>query len=415
MRLFNFFKSKKNVITNETTSAKSKTVITSKENDFSYTDERDGHVYKIVKIGKQIWMAENLAYKASSGCLVYGNVSKYGYLYTWETAMNVCPKGWHLPSKQEFEILVTYLGGKDVAGGKLKSKTVWKSPNKCATNSSGFSALAGGSTFLGKPWHIDEEGSWWSSSMEKTDVASSFALQYDTGDANIWGNSMSFHSSVRCLRDEPSSLIKSDNNNNERDLSEKLDPIALINAIKSNNIDTMRTLIAQGVDVNFKQCDGGTALLFASGIGNVECIKELIAHGADVNVKYNNGMTPLMYASMRNHPQIVRMLCEKNVDINAKDDEGWSALNKAAGKGFIDCVNILLEKGADPNTKDNDGQSALMSAASEGHLEIVKQLMQKGANCGAKDNYNVDALMYAAKYGHTSCAKLIETSMKNRF
>ena len=409
----NIFKRFFGGLTDNSTAIKSTTQQLS-TNDNSFKDPRDGKVYKTVKIGTQIWMAENLAYKASNGCLEYGKVSKYGYLYTWETAMNVCPKGWHLPSKQEFEILVRYLGGKEVAGGKLKSKTVWKSPNKCATNSSGFSALAGGSTFLGKPWHIDEEGTWWSSSVEKTDVATSFALQYDTGDANIWGNSMSFHSSVRCLRDDPSSLIKSENNNIERDLSEKFDPTALINAVKNNDFDTIQTLIAQGADVNFKQSDGGTALMFASGIGNVECVKELIAHDADVNVKYNNGMTPLMYASMRNYPQIVRMLCEKNVDINA-DDEGWSALNKAAGKGSIDCVNILLEKGADPNTKDNDGQSALMSAASEGHSEIVKQLIQKGANCGAKDNYNVDALMYAAKHGHTSCAKLIETSMKNRF
>jgi ankyrin repeat protein len=78
------------------------------------------------------------------------------------------------------------------------------------------------------------------------------------------------------------------------DSSLKLDPTALIDAVKNDNIDLVRKLITQGVDVNIKQNDGGTPLMFAAGIGNIDCTKELIAHGADVNVKYGNGMTPLM-------------------------------------------------------------------------------------------------------------------------
>lgn len=183
----------------------------------------------------------------------------------------------------------------------------------------------------------------------------------------------------------------------------KLDPTALIDAVKNDNIDLVRKLIAQGVDVNIKQSDGRTPLMFAAGIGNIDCAKELIAKGADVNVKYSNGMTSLMYASMRNHPLIVLMICEKNVDINAKDCEGWSALNKAVGKGFIDCVKILLEKGADANTKDNDGQSALMSASQEGHHAILKLLIENGADCDSTDRHNATALMYATESGHINC------------
>ena len=79
------------------------------------TDLRDGKIYKVTTIGTQKWMAENLAYKTEKGCWAYdnnvANVKIYGYLYNWETAKKSCPKGWHLPSKTEWEILINFLGG----------------------------------------------------------------------------------------------------------------------------------------------------------------------------------------------------------------------------------------------------------------------------------------------------------------
>lgn len=119
----------------------------------SFTDQRDGKTYRTVKIGNQWWMAENLAYKPENsggwggytGYWAYDlnevNVEKYGFLYDWETAQNVCPEGWHLPSQQEFLSLINYLGGKDRAGKKLASTSGW---NINGTNASGFNALPSG-------------------------------------------------------------------------------------------------------------------------------------------------------------------------------------------------------------------------------------------------------------------------------
>jgi uncharacterized protein (TIGR02145 family) len=116
----------------------------------TFKDSRDGKTYKTVKIGTQTWMANNLAFKASSGCCAYdnnkNNVAIYGYLYNWETAKNVCPTGWHLPSDEEWTTLITNTGGVYTAGTKLKEAGIkhWAEPNTGATNQSGFTALPGG-------------------------------------------------------------------------------------------------------------------------------------------------------------------------------------------------------------------------------------------------------------------------------
>jgi len=81
-------------------------------NEGCWLDERDNRDYKVVRIGKQIWMAENLQYEVD-GCKVYdndpSNLSRYGYLYTWNAAKNAVPKGWHLPTNKEWNELIEYV------------------------------------------------------------------------------------------------------------------------------------------------------------------------------------------------------------------------------------------------------------------------------------------------------------------
>ncbi|MBR6379027.1 MAG: fibrobacter succinogenes major paralogous domain-containing protein [Fibrobacter sp.] len=124
-------------------------VSTPQEIDYSkeaLTDSRDGQTYKTVKIGSQIWMAENLNYGTENSYCYDNNVancSKYGRLYTWAAAMTACPSGWHLPSNIEWETLFTSVGGKSTAGTKLKSTSGWPD-NGNGTDAYGFSALPAG-------------------------------------------------------------------------------------------------------------------------------------------------------------------------------------------------------------------------------------------------------------------------------
>ncbi len=105
--------------------------------------------YKTVKIGKQVWLAENLNLDVGNGCWCYdneqNNCKKYGRLYTWEAAKRAANKiaGWHLPTDAEWTQLENFLGGSSVAGKKLKSTHGWQKDGN-GTNSNGFSALPGG-------------------------------------------------------------------------------------------------------------------------------------------------------------------------------------------------------------------------------------------------------------------------------
>lgn len=208
----------------------------------TFTDTRDGNNYKIVGIGNQVWMAENLKYLPSVAgpgtgsttiplYYVYGydgtdvNVAKatvyyktYGVLYNWPAAMagsassstnpsgvqGICPTGWHLPSDAEWTQLTDYLGGQSVAGGKLKETGTahWISPNTGATNETGFTALPGGHRIHnGTFGSIGSHGYWWSVTESYTNDAWYQSMDYGYSYVYSYYGSKELGFSVRCLRD----------------------------------------------------------------------------------------------------------------------------------------------------------------------------------------------------------------------
>ncbi len=185
----------------------------------TFIDQRDGKTYKIVEIGDQVWMAENLAYKANSGCWAYddnnSNVAKYGYLYNFETAQNVCPSGYHLPSDNEWEELAEYINSaygtftksddkwQDM-GKLLKATSGWayyKGKSGNGTDNYGFSALPGGPrNNNGSFGYIGGYGYWWSSTTLSSSKAwcrslYCFSASFDRSD-RLQGSGFS----VRCVQ-----------------------------------------------------------------------------------------------------------------------------------------------------------------------------------------------------------------------
>jgi uncharacterized protein (TIGR02145 family) len=88
---------------------------------YIFRDSRDGKTYKALRINGLTWMGENLRYNSrDSWCYdTQGGCKQYGRLYSWEEAVTACPKGWHLPSFDEWESLVEYCGGDKLAGKNL--------------------------------------------------------------------------------------------------------------------------------------------------------------------------------------------------------------------------------------------------------------------------------------------------------
>lgn len=196
----------------------------------------EGNTYKTIQIGTQIWMAENLRvtkFRNNTPILnisdslqwanLYDNNTQvaawahyqndpsnngvYGKLYNWYAAVNsngICPQGWHVPSDGEWTTLTNFLGGEPVAAGKMKSAGTqyWKTPNVEATNSSGFSALAGGLRYYYSSFDfLFDFGTWWSATADNTTRSWARYLSYEFGSVFRTSSIKENGFSIRCLKD----------------------------------------------------------------------------------------------------------------------------------------------------------------------------------------------------------------------
>lgn len=191
----------------------------------------DGNIYHFDTIGIQIWMRENLKvaryrngdsipyianndiwkHMRSEGYCHYRNndsiANIYGHMYNWYAATdprNICPEGWHIPSYSEWLILKDYLGGMNVAGGKMKEQgTIHWTINVNATNESGFTALPGGyrSQWTGGFTDIGKNGNFWTT-MEQDSIWAVYCWVRNTeGYFHIDNELKNMGFSLRCIKD----------------------------------------------------------------------------------------------------------------------------------------------------------------------------------------------------------------------
>ncbi len=198
----------------------------------TYLADVERNLYKTVEIGTQVWMAENLkTTRLNDGTSIQetidwevtltpgycwynndiaANKGIYGALYTYNTAIsgNLCPSGWHVPDAAEWDTLVTFLGGKSVAGGKLKESGSdhWNIGNT-GTNDFGFTALPGGlrggeyPSNFGEFGEINERGVWWSTTKDyKYNYKIVMYIDYNSNSLNSAALSGYWGFSVRCLQ-----------------------------------------------------------------------------------------------------------------------------------------------------------------------------------------------------------------------
>ena len=198
----------------------------------TFRDPRDGNFYRWVKIGNQIWMAENLRathyqngtpiseitdnnawsklttsafcwYKNESG----NYMKAFGPLYNYHAvndSRKLAPPGWHIPTKEEWSVLCGTLGGEKTAGRKLKSTTNWEGPNVAPSNESCFNALpAGGRRFRdGSFGHIGDLATFWSSTDVDSEKAWNVRIFKDSIAVDYHDVFKGDACSVRCIKDE---------------------------------------------------------------------------------------------------------------------------------------------------------------------------------------------------------------------
>ena len=201
--------------------------------DYPTMKDNDGNVYRTIRIGNQCWMRENLSATttfASLGNAIplvtsatawsstmsaarcwnnndsAANAAIYGSLYNNYAArmQQLCPPGWKVPSREDFNSLANQLGGTSEAGGKMKESgtTHWTSPNTDVTNSSGFTALPGGSRSATNGSFVlpGSSGSFWTATENTATNAWFSLLGYYTGEISVTHASKQYGYSVRCMR-----------------------------------------------------------------------------------------------------------------------------------------------------------------------------------------------------------------------
>ncbi len=165
----------------------------------SVTDQA-GNTYKTVIINGREWMAEN--YQRKTGTYYNpnnnsSNVATYGLLYTWATATsaNFCPTGWRLPTKAEFDSLLTYVGSDSSTRSQNLRATTWSS----GADKYGFGALPAGNCLSGSYHYFGSYAYFWSSTEDSSSYA--YNLYVDSSNARMFSLKKTYGVSVRCVRD----------------------------------------------------------------------------------------------------------------------------------------------------------------------------------------------------------------------
>jgi ankyrin repeat protein len=200
----------------------------------------------------------------------------------------------------------------------------------------------------------------------------------------------------------------------------------LIEAVKNNDLNLVKRLILQGVDINYQNKEGCTALSYAILKNRTEISEELIKAKANINIQDKTGTTILMKACRVGDIKLVKKLIEIGVNVNIQNQEGKTALiltilniknydnlilimNKILNvetplKNYLEIVQILIKAGADLDIQDNSGKTALMYSCIEGITEIALELIKAGANLDLQDNFGRTALMHSCMKKHIRIA-----------
>jgi ankyrin repeat protein len=165
-------------------------------------------------------------------------------------------------------------------------------------------------------------------------------------------------------------------------------------------------LLAAFIGASVQAADN--ALVAAVKSGDIASVRRLLQQGSSVNVAGADGTTPLHWAVESDNPEITRLLLKSGADAKSTNRYGITPLQLAAVNGNAALTRDLLDAGADANAALPEGETVLMTAARTGSVDILKLLLDRGANVDARDRwYGESALMWAAAQNHSAAVSLL--------
>ena len=183
----------------------------------------------------------------------------------------------------------------------------------------------------------------------------------------------------------------------------------LMFAARYDQPDLFRFLIDRGSDPTLKDNHGWTLLHFAAAGGSDDIIEKLLFLGLDIDSRNNSGLTPLMTAAFCHPPDLLHFLLERDSDPTLTDNHGWSLLHFAAAGGRYDIIKELVFLKFDINSRSSNGRTPLMIAICCCQPELLTFLIASGSFTTLKDNYGCSLMHLAA--ARTS----IITSLRNYY
>jgi ankyrin repeat protein len=179
----------------------------------------------------------------------------------------------------------------------------------------------------------------------------------------------------------------------------------LIEAVKKQDLQTVRALLKQKVNINAAEADGFTALHWAAQRNDLQLVELLLGAGANAKASTRYSITPLYLAAMNGNAAVMERLLNAGADANGTAEEGQTMLMTAALSGKADAVRLLLTRGATVDTKEPyKGQTALMWAAAEGNTAAVDVLLEAGADLTLKSTGGFTPLLFAVRNAHIETA-----------
>ena len=231
--------------------------------------------------------------------------------------------------------------------------------------------------------------------------------------------------------DDVQTLIKARANIEARD-SKGRTPLHV--AAYQGNVEVLSALIEAGADIEAKDNDGFTPLMAAdcnahseaqsillkAGAqdrriplmaaihdGDVNKVKALLKEGVDIEAKDGHGMSPLLLATEKNNIEMMDLLLEAGANTDAQNNQGRTALIYAVESGNVEVVKALLEAGAGADVPDHKGNTPLMHASCLGHLDTVETLLKAGANKNTPNRDGITPLIFAILEGKFEVAKAL--------